>query len=217
MMVRNSTSGRNIKRFVLLLVCGLFAVAASCSRPLQFMHNQPAFRPLDKSEFFGDGQSARPLMPGTVARGHLFEDDHLYRGAVNGAYTNEFPFPMTKADLERGAQRYDIYCSMCHGFTGYGNGMIVQRGFSSPPSFHTNDVRSQSVGFYFNVVTYGYGAMSSYANMVPVEDRWKIVAYIRALQLSQNATINDIPPDKRAELDNISSEPSQETGEHKNP
>ena len=164
------------------------------------MHTQPKYKPLEQSSFFEDGRSARPVVAGTVARGHLRIDEHLYAGRINGALADTFPFPITRQDLERGRERYNIYCSPCHDYTGGGHGMIVQRGFPPPPSYHIDRLRQAPVGHFFEVMTKGYGTMFSYADRVSPEDRWRIAAYIRALQLSQGATINDVPPEERQQL-----------------
>ena len=164
------------------------------------MHVQPRYNPLDQSEFFEDGRSARPAVPGTVARGELRIDEHLYTGKVNGVPVDSFPFPVTQKVLDRGRERYNIYCTPCHGYTGEGNGMIVQRGFPQPPSYHIDRLRQAPVGYLYGVITHGYGAMYSYAARIPPEDRWAVVAYVRALQMSQHATINDVPEPERAKL-----------------
>lgn len=164
------------------------------------MHIEPRYDPFSPSTFFPDGRSERPTVPGTVARGHLRVDELLYTGRINGQPANEFPFPITKADLERGQQRFDIYCTPCHDYTGSGEGMIVQRGFPAPPSYHTAKLMNAPAGHFFDVMTNGYGTMYSYADRVSVKDRWRIVAYIRALQLSQDATLNDVPAGERLKL-----------------
>jgi mono/diheme cytochrome c family protein len=164
------------------------------------MHVQPRYNPLDQSEFFEDGRSARPAVPGTVARGELRIDEHLYTGKVNGVPVDSFPFPVTQKVLDRGRERYNIYCTPCHGYTGEGNGMIVQRGFPQPPSYHIDRLRQAPVGYLYGVITHGYGAMYSYAARISPEDRWAVVAYVRALQMSQHATINDVPEPERAKL-----------------
>jgi hypothetical protein len=164
------------------------------------MHLQPKYRPLDPSPFFDDGRSARPVIPGTVPRGHLRTDELLYAGKVNGTVANTFPFPITRQDLERGRERYNIYCTPCHDYTGSGRGMIVQRGFPAPPSYHIDRLRNAPVGHFFDVITNGFGTMHSYAARVEPEDRWRIIAYIRALQLSQSATLNDVPDQERQKL-----------------
>jgi mono/diheme cytochrome c family protein len=138
---------------------------------------------------------------GTVARGQLRLDDHLYTGKVDGKLVATFPFPITHADLERGRDRYNIYCAPCHDSTGHGRGMIVLRGFPPPPSYHIPRLREAPVGHFFDVITNGLGNMYSYASRVSPEDRWRIIAYIRALQLSQSATLAEVPAAQRAELE----------------
>src|SRR6185369_16438170 len=144
--------------------------------------------------FFQDNHMAsRPILQTTVARGHLKEDQMFFTGKIGTNLVEAFPFPITQQVLERGRERYDIYCSMCHGRTGEGNGMIVQRGFPIPPSYHIDRLRQAPIGHFFDVITNGFGAMSEYKAQVSVNDRWAIAAYIRALQLSQNATRADVP------------------------
>ena len=164
------------------------------------MHVQPRYKPLDGSSFFDDGRSARPIIPDTVARGHLRVAERLYAGKAGGEPVVAFPFPVTRQDVERGRERFNIYCSPCHGRVGDGQGMIVQRGFSAPPSYHIDRLRKARVGHFFDVITNGYGKMYSYASRVTPEDRWRIVAYIRALQLSQWAGLDDAPEQRRREL-----------------
>jgi mono/diheme cytochrome c family protein len=184
------------------------------------MYDQPRYEPLESSEFFGDGLSARPQIEGTVARGQLRDDEPLHAGksagrlvatvpqaayrAIHARYPQRFGRPFDDTDgaelrralLERGRERFDICCSVCHGRTGDGNGMIVQRGFRKPPSYHIDRLREAPAGHLFEVVSRGFGAMPSYANRVDVFDRWAIVAYLRALQLSANARIDDVPVDR---------------------
>lgn len=164
------------------------------------MHTQPKYKPYQESSFFSDGRSERPVVPGTVARGHLHVDELLYTGKINGVAADTFPFPITRQDLERGRDRYNIYCTPCHDSTGSGRGMIVERGFPPPPSYHIERLRQAPVGHFFDVMTNGYGTMYSYADRVGVEDRWRIAAYIRALQLSRQATMDDVPPEVRRQL-----------------
>ena len=155
----------------------------------QRMYDQPKMEPLEATDFFGDGRSARPLVEGTVARGLLKEDDKLYRGAGEALP----PFEMTLADLERGRERYDIHCAVCHGVTGYGDGMVVKRGYKQPPSLHAERLRLVPVGYFFNTVNNGFGVMQPYADQIPdVKDRWRIAAYVRALQMSQNHSVEDL-------------------------
>ena len=165
------------------------------------MENQPKANPMTESDFFSDGRIARPLVAGTVARGHLKEDTLFYTGKMNGKDSEVFPFPITRAVLERGRERFDIQCALCHGRTGLGDGMIVQRGFPHPPSYHTEDFRKMPVGHYFDVMTNGFGTMYSATERVSVEDRWAIAAYIRVLQASRMAGIRDVPASERASLD----------------
>jgi cytochrome c553 len=168
------------------------------------MHIQPKYLPYEPTDFFADGRSERPPVPGTVARGQLRTDELLYTGKENGVVANEFPFPITRADLERGRERYNIYCTPCHDYTGTGNGMIVQRGFPHPPSYHIDRLRQAPVGHFFEVMTDGFGAMYSYAARVSPEDRWRIAAYIRVLQASRNTNVQDVP-DARQQLTQKSS------------
>lgn len=167
----------------------------------QDMHDQPRYKPLAGTDFFGDGRSARQTVDGTVARGHLRIDKARYTGKVGDAEVENFPFPITKADVLRGQERFNIYCSPCHSRIGDGNGMVVRRGFRQAASYHTEKLRNAPVGHFFDVITNGFGAMPSYAARVEPDDRWRIAAYIRVLQLSANASIEDVPPDKRAELE----------------
>jgi mono/diheme cytochrome c family protein len=173
------------------------------------MHDQPKYIPLRESTFFGDSRSARPLVEGTVARGHLREDTLLYTGKDNGADAQVFPFAITPDVMARGQMRFNIYCSPCHGRTGRGDGMIVRRGYRHPPSFHDDRLRSAPVGHFFDVMTAGFGAMPDYAAQVPPEDRWAIAAYIRALQLSEHATLADVPAAERGTLDRAPATPPE--------
>jgi mono/diheme cytochrome c family protein len=167
----------------------------------QDMHDAPRYEPLEGSAFFADGRSSRVLVANTVARGQLREDDHLYTGKVGGQLATDFPMPVTAETMARGRERFDVFCSPCHGRTGEGNGMIVQRGFRQPPSFHEERLLNAPVGYYFDVMTNGFGAMQDYAAQVPVADRWAIAAYLRALQLSRRATPDDVRAENRAALD----------------
>jgi mono/diheme cytochrome c family protein len=179
------------------IVLGLAALTA-CR---QDMHDQPKYIPLRPSSFFEDGRSARPLPENTVARGHLDEDRAYYTGRdAAGKLVNEFPFPVTKEVILRGQQRFNIYCTPCHDYTGSGNGMVVRRGFRRPPSYHTDRLREMPVGHFFDVITFGLGAMQDYSAQVKPADRWAIAAYIRALQLSQQASLADVPASERAQL-----------------
>jgi len=159
----------------------------------QDMHDQPRFKPLARSDFYADMRSARPPVEGTVARGEWHEDSYFYSGKVGNQPGDAIPFPVSEEVLARGQERFNIYCSPCHSRLGDGNGMIVQRGFRPPPSFHTDRLRKAPLGYFYGVITNGFGAMPEYASQILPRDRWDIVAYIRALQLSQNATAADLP------------------------
>jgi len=179
----------------------LAAVALMCAPACRLdMHEQPKYKADDGSQFFQDGRANRPEVPDTVARGHMRTDELLYTGHVNGVAVDQFPFPITRKVLERGRDRFNIYCTPCHDYTGSGRGMIVQRGFPSPPSYHLDRLREAPAGHFFEVITNGFGTMYSFAGRITPEDRWAIVAYIRALQLSQHAAIDDVPADKRPQL-----------------
>jgi hypothetical protein len=174
---------RKLAPLALLILC------AGCRLD---MHVQPRYNPLAKSDFFADQRSARPLVEGTVARGELHDDAYFYTGKLGNNPGDYMPFAVTKDDLERGRSRFDIYCSPCHSRLGDGNGYIPTRGFSrKPPSFHIERLEKAPVGYIFNVMTEGFGIMPDYASQIPLRDRWCIVAYIRALQLSQHATVAD--------------------------
>jgi len=166
------------------------------------MQIQPRYNPYDPSDFFADGRSVRQPVTGTVARSELVagSDEVLYTGKLDGKDVTAFPFPITRAVLERGRERFNIYCTPCHGMAGDGDGMIVQRGFQHPPSYHIQRLRDAPVGHFFDVITNGFGAMYSYGYRVPPRDRWAIIAYIRALQYSRQGTINDVPPAERQKL-----------------
>jgi mono/diheme cytochrome c family protein len=164
------------------------------------MHDQPKYIPLRESSFFGDTRSARALVVGTVARGQLHEDVLLNTGKVNGADTTIFPFRIDNRVMARGQERFNIYCSPCHGRTGFGDGMVVRRGYRRPPSYHDDRLRNAPIGHFFDVISNGFGAMPDHAAQIRVEDRWAIVAYVRALQLSEHATVADVPADEREKL-----------------
>jgi mono/diheme cytochrome c family protein len=166
----------------------------------QKMAVQPRYDPLEPSDFFSDHMSARPRIPGTVARGEANMTGPLVTGKINGVDVDGYPFPVTAAVMNRGEERYNIYCSPCHGRLGDGNGMIPSRGYRRPPSYHTEALRAAKTGHYFDVMTNGFGSMPSYAAQVSAQDRWAIIAYIRALQLAHNATINDLTADERGKL-----------------
>ena len=188
-----------MKRSSLLAIASCVVLFGAACR--QDMHDQPKAKPQSKSAFFVDGRTGRLPVDGTVARGELREDDHLYRGKVDGVFVTTFPFKIDAAIMERGRERYNIYCTPCHGATGLGNGMVIQRGFKVPAaSHHIERLRVAPVGYWFDVITNGFGVMFGYAAQIPVKDRWAIIAYVRALQLSRNATAEDIPAAEREAL-----------------
>ncbi len=179
------------------LAISLLVPLAACRYDMQ---DQPKAKTFRMSQFYDDRLSARPLVTGVVPQGDAQEDELLYTGYVNGQLANAFPFQVTRQVLERGRERFDIYCSPCHGRTGNGDGIVAQRGFRHPPSFHTDRLRKAPLGHFFDVMTHGFGSMYDYADRVEPVDRWAIIAYIRALQLSQNATAADVPLGYPAEL-----------------
>jgi mono/diheme cytochrome c family protein len=179
----------------------IVVATATLSACRQDMHDAPRYDPLEKSAFFNDGRTSRMPVVNTVARGQIREDRHLFEGVVDGKPAETFPMAVTPAVMARGRDRYSVFCTPCHGQTGEGDGMIVRRGFRKPPSYHEDRLREAPVGYYFDVMTHGFGAMQDYAAQITVADRWAIAAYIRALQLSQRATVDDVPADRRADLD----------------
>jgi mono/diheme cytochrome c family protein len=185
-----------VSNCALLLV--VFAVFTSCT---QVMSDQPRYDPLQASDFFSNGSSARPLPIGVIAHDAAPMDEGRDTGMINGKPVDRFPFPLDQAVMLRGRQRYNIYCAPCHDYIGTGNGMAVIRGFQrKPPSFHSEELRPAPPGRFFDVITNGFGAMPSYANQIPVHDRWAIIAYVRALQLSQAGTLDSVPANERSRL-----------------
>lgn len=182
---------------VLCVLCA-FVVPVACR---QDMHDQPKYKPLAKSEFYPDHRASRPQVEGTVARGQLIDDSPFYTGKVDGQLTRELPVQLTPELLAIGRTRFETFCSPCHGRTAAGDGMVVQRGFKKPRSFHEDRLRDIPIGHFFDAMTNGFGAMSDYRAQVPVADRWAIAAYVRALQRSQNARLDDVPADRRGALD----------------
>jgi len=182
--------------------------AAACR---QDMHDGPRYKPLQSSEIYPDRQSARPIIEGTVPRGFLKDDDAFYTGMQGGAPVEKIPMPLTDAVVARGRERFNIYCSPCHGVAGDGDGMIVKRGYKQPTSYHDPRLRNERAGYFFDVMTRGFGQMPDYAAQVAPRDRWAIVAYIRALQLSQHASVGDLTKVERERLER------GETGEEPEP
>jgi mono/diheme cytochrome c family protein len=214
---------RGLKPTLLLIFPALFlALLAGCDR--LDMYDQPRYEPLEASDFFSDGLSARQPVEGTIPRGGLRDDERFYTGKDEGKLVSKIPeaafrathdrdprhferpydetsqAELRRALLKRGQERFDIYCSVCHGRLGDGDGMVVRRGFRKPPSYHIDRLLQAPAGHFYDVMTNGFGAMASYANRIDVDDRWAIVAYIRALQLSQNARLDDVPGDQRDAL-----------------
>ena len=181
--------------FMIMMLAMLFL--AGCQ---QKMANQPRYDPLEASDFFPDGMAARPRLANTVARGELVTNPYLETGKIGGQEGDGFPFEVTAQVMNRGHERFNIYCSQCHGRVGDGNGMIPARGFRRPPSFHTESLRTAKTGHIFDVITNGFGSMPPYRTMIPAADRWAIIAYIRALQASQSGSMNDVPATQRAAL-----------------
>jgi mono/diheme cytochrome c family protein len=184
-----------LDRLALMAACLL--LSAGCR---QDMHDAPRYEAYEASTSFPDGRASRTAPDGTVARGWLREDEALYTGKVDGQTVDAVPFPVAYADLKRGQERFNIYCTPCHGRLGDGNGMVVQRGLRQAASYHQDRLRQERIGYFYDVITNGFGAMQGYAEQVPVRDRWLIASYVRVLQFSQNASVNDVPPDRRAGL-----------------
>lgn len=182
--------------YITLFFC--LGVTASCRLD---MRDQPRYEPLEESAFFRDKASARPRVADTVARGQLHLDEQLYTGRVNGQTAETFPFTVTLAVLTRGQERYDIFCTPCHGLVGDGKGVVTEYGMRTPTSFHDPDLRAEPPGYYFTIITNGTRIMPSYAARIHPADRWAIVAYIRALQLSQGADATQLPADELPKLD----------------
>lgn len=182
---------------ILIAVAALVSAMALSACRLD-MHVQPRENPLSRNDFYPDQRSARPLVEGTVARGDLRADSYFYTGKVGSALGEEMPFPVTRDVLDRGRERFNIYCAPCHSRVGDGNGFVPSRGFSrKPPSFHIERLKKAPVGYFFDVITNGFGIMPDYGSQIAPQDRWNIIAYVRALQLSQNATMADVPPGQK--------------------
>ena len=182
----------------MLVIVSLCSICSACRQDMQ---DQPKYKPLGKNDFFLDGRNSRPVPANTIAVDELNDNDSYHTGAMTGGgFLDTIPVNVDAKLLNRGRDRYDIFCSPCHGRLGDGNGMVAQRGVRAPANLHTNRLRSVPPGYLFQVITNGYGAMGDYDDQVEVDDRWAIVAYIRALQFSRDAIVNDVPAAARAQL-----------------
>lgn len=193
---------KSISAIIFLLVAGW--LTTGCDLVPLHMRDQARYDPLEASTLFEDGLAARPIPANTVPRGEWGQiklNEPFYTGQVDGEFVTEFPMPVTREVLERGQERYDIFCAPCHSRVGDGQGMIVQRGFPRAPSFHTDRLRQEPHGYYYDVITNGFGRMYSYEARIHPEDRWAIVAYVRALQFSQNAPLEAVPAEERQKLE----------------
>jgi cytochrome c1 len=194
-MINSSLSRAASHLALALCAAALLFFAAGCENLHQDMGNQPKNKALSPSDFFGDGRSERPLIENTVARGALANDELFVPKE-----SNAFPLPVNIQLLERGEERYKIYCTPCHGLQGDGNGMVAMRGMKHPPSYHDDRLRKEPNGYIYDVITNGFGAMLGYSAQIPPADRWAIIAYVRALQLSRNAPVSELPADLRSKL-----------------
>ena len=193
----------------LVAVALLAGTVAGCR---QDMHDAPRYDPYEASAIFPGGASAQPLVEGTVARGHLNDDTLLETGKIDGQFANVYPFAITRADMDRGEQRFNIYCAPCHDRRGEGNGMVVQRGYRQAASYHTDRLRAMPAGEVYDRIANGFGAMPDYRAQIPADDRWRIVAYIRALQLAHQATTADVPAGEMSKLDAPATAAAPEAG-----
>ena len=185
-----------LEKLMMLTSVAIFAIAG-CR---QQMADQPHQRPLEPSNFFDDGMASRPVEPGTVARAGKEQNGLRFHSKVDGKLVDTFPFEVTMEVLARGQERYEIFCSPCHDRLGTGQGMIVRRGFTPARSFHDPRLRHAPAGHFFEVITQGFGQMPSYANQLSEQDRWAVIAYIRALQFSRNVRLDQLPPEDRAKM-----------------
>ena len=188
------------RRLAALLGAALLLIGAAGCELRQAMYDQEKYEPLEASAFFADGMSFRSQVDGTVARGQLMLDEHFYQGKIQGQLAETLPVAVDRQLLERGRERYNIFCAPCHDQTGAGNGMIVQRGLKQPLTFHQQRLREVPVGHFYDVITNGFGVMYSYASRISVADRWAIVAYIKVLQLSQNLEFDQLPAEDQRQL-----------------
>ncbi|MGZ8256073.1 MAG: c-type cytochrome [Burkholderiaceae bacterium] len=185
------------KGFALAILAST-AILAGCR---QDMHDTPRYEAYEASTTLADNRASRTAPVGTVARGWLRDDEALYTGKINGETVDQFPFAIAAKELARGQERFNIYCTPCHGRLGDGRGMVVQRGLRQAASYHQDRLRQEKVGYFFDVITNGFGLMQGYAEQIPVRDRWLIVAYVRTLQMSQHASVDEVPADRRGALD----------------
>ena len=212
-MKSHTESRGSQSRILALAIAGLaLAGAAGCR---QDMHNQPKYRALRGTDFFADGASARPLVEGTVARGTLQDNEAFFTGKSGNTPVHELPFKVDEAVVARGQDRFNIFCTPCHDATGSGRGMVVQRGYKQPPSFHDDRLRNAEAGYFFDVMTNGFGSMPDYKMQLSARDRWAVVAYIRALQLSQHAAATDIPGGDPVKAGQAAAPATQHGPEHK--
>jgi hypothetical protein len=195
-MISASLMRRSSRALLGVSVAALLLLACGCDNLHQDMGNQPKYKALAPSEFFGDGRSERPILENTVARGSVANDELSV-----AKESNAFPVPVDMKLLERGEERYKIFCTPCHGLQGDGNGMVAMRGMKHPPSYHDDTVRKQPNGYFYDVITNGFGSMLGYSAQIPPKDRWAIVAYVRALQLSRNARVSELPAELREKLE----------------
>jgi hypothetical protein len=196
---REQEAGNSVQKLNKLAVFGAMATMLVLAGCRQDMQDEPKFFPQRGTSFYADGRSVRPQVENTVARNQLHEDSYFYTGLINGKEGDGMPFPVTMEVLQRGQERYNVYCTPCHSRVGNGEGMIVQRGYLKAGNFHTNRLQTAPLGHFFHVISNGYGAMPDYAAQVAPADRWAIAAYIKALQLSQKATQADVPAGEHVE------------------
>ncbi|MFN8059792.1 MAG: cytochrome c [Vicinamibacterales bacterium] len=209
MITRNSTTGR--RAVGALAVLAATVALGGCRNDMQ---RGPRYDPLTPSDFFTNGAASRTPVEGTVARGQLHADSAFYTGKVNGQIIDKMPVDVTAELVARGQNRFNVYCSPCHSRLGNGQGMAVQRGVKQPTSYHDPRLRNERDGYFFDVITNGFGQMQDYSAQIQARDRWAIVAYIRALQLSQNATVADVPAADRSKLDTAQGGPAAEGAGH---
>ena len=198
---------KTLRHILPFLTAVLAAAVPGCKR--EDMHNQARHEFHEESDFFADGMASRPPVEGTVAQGQPLRDNPLVAWRAGDKFADTYPFPIDRAALERGRERYNIYCSMCHGDSGAGDGKIVRRGFAKPPSFHDERLRAAAPGYYVEVITHGYGAMYSYNDRVAPEDRWKIAAYVKTLQLSRRTDLASLSPEDRRKVDEAAAATTQ--------